>query len=78
MKLTKTQLREMIKQELNEISDDKNPEYMFNTMDTSLVVGIANKKIDAVKYAKKQLAGRGFDKRGKWVGFEKAKKIHRV
>ena len=79
MKLTKQRLRKMIKEELlNEISDDKNPDFLFSTVDTSLVVKIANKKIDAVKYAKKELANRGFDKKGKWVGFDQAKKIHGV
>ena len=60
---------------VNEVSDADDPKYMFQTLNTSLVLAIATKKINAVEYAKKEMENRGFDNKGKWVGFELAKKI---
>jgi len=48
--------------------DDLNPEMMFQTFDTSLLVGIVNGKIDAKKFAMKELKNRDLDKNGKWRG----------
>jgi len=63
---------------VKEISDEKNPKYLFNTIDTTLLVAIINKKIDPVKLAAKQLADRGLNKKGFWIGFDKAYKIHGI
>ncbi len=59
------------RQELNEISDEENPEFMFQTMHMKLVIAIANGKINAKKAALEELANRGYDKNGKWVGWDK-------
>ena len=53
------------RQELNEISDEENPEFMFQTMHMKLVIAIANGKINAKKAALEELANRGYDKNGK-------------
>jgi len=58
------------RQELNEISDEENPEFMFQTMHMKLVIAIANGKINAKKAALEELANRGYDKNGKWVGWD--------
>ena len=60
------------------LPDELNPEYIFSLTATDLLVDAVNKKIDLDYYARKQLANRGLDKKGKWVGFEKAKQIHKV
>jgi hypothetical protein len=55
---------------INEMSDDKNPKYMFSNVDTKLLIDIIKKKIDPVKLAQDELDNRGLDKNGKWVGFK--------
>lgn len=57
---------------ISEVSDDKNPGFLFSTTHTELLVKIAQKKIDPVMLAKTELANRGIGKSGKWVGHEKA------
>jgi len=58
---------ELYEKYLNEIKDGDNPSYMFNTINTSLLVKIVKKKIDPVALAKNTLRGRGLDDNGKWV-----------
>jgi hypothetical protein len=60
---------------MNEVKDDDNPKYMFRTTNTSLLVSAVKGKIDLLEYAKKEMAARGFDKNGKWIGFDKSKKL---
>ena len=60
---------------INEVSDDKNPEYLFSDVDSKLLIDIASGKIDAKKLAAQEMSNRGFDKKGKWVGYDKAEKI---
>jgi hypothetical protein len=63
---------------MNEMNDDDNPEFMFQTTNTSLLSKAVKGKIDLLKQAKKEMAARGFDKNGKWIGFDKAKKLYGV
>lgn len=55
---------------LNEISDKENPEFIFQTTHTKLLVQIVNGKLNPKKAAMKELDNRGLDKKGKWVGFK--------
>jgi hypothetical protein len=66
--------------DINEMRDEENPEYLFNGVFTSLLVKIVNKKIDPVKLAEKALCQRGLDKNGKWIqgGPEKAKNYWKI
>lgn len=57
-----------------ELPDDLNPDYMFSITSSELLLQIATGKIDAVDYAKKELANRGTGKAGVWVGFKEAEK----
>lgn len=61
---------------INNLPDDCNPKFMFQTTDTELLVHAVNKKIDLLHLVKQELANRGLNKNGLWVGFEKAKKIY--
>lgn len=63
---------------LNEMRDEENPEFLFNMVPTSLILDIVNKKVDIMYLAKKSLADRGVDKKGKWIGTDKAEKLWRV
>ncbi len=57
-----------------EICDELNPAFLFSTTWTDLLTKIASGEIDANELAKKELANRGLNNQGKWVGFEAAKK----
>lgn len=59
--------------ENRELSDDENPDYMFSTTWTSLLVQAVNDKISLPTLARKELANRGLDHDGVWIGFDKAK-----
>jgi hypothetical protein len=41
-----------------------------------VLVAVANGELDLNNLARKELANRGLDKQGQWVGFDKAKQIH--
>lgn len=56
---------------LNEVSDD-NPEHIFSSTSTNLLVKAVNGKIDLRKLAEKELYNRGLDKKGKFRGFVKS------
>ncbi|MCF8261589.1 MAG: hypothetical protein K9J12_12500 [Melioribacteraceae bacterium] len=58
--------------------DEKNPEFIFNMTHTDLLVKAIKREIDLGDLVKRQLAGRGLDSNGIWIGFEKAKKHHRL
>ncbi len=60
--------------EIAELPDDLNPNYIFSLTATVLLVQIAKGEIDAVDFARKELANRGLGRHGLWVGFREAKK----
>ena len=41
-----------------------------------VLVAVANGELDLNNLASKELANRGLDKQGQWVGFDKANQIH--
>ena len=61
-----------------EVSDDENPAFLFSTTFTSLLSRIAKGEIDANYIARAELANRGLDLNGNWVGVQQAKRIHRM
>ena len=61
-----------------EMSDDENPAYLFRTTWTSLLSKIAKGEIDANFYARAELANRGLDLNGNWIGFAAAAKEHKM
>ena len=50
----------------------------LQTLDTALLLAIAKGKINVQTMARDELAARGVDKKGAWVGFDKAAFIHWV
>lgn len=58
------------------IPDDLNPDFLFSITATEHLVNAVQNKIDFLKLAHRELAARGLDCGGKWVGFEKAASIH--
>lgn len=58
----------------NNLPDEKNPMFLFNTIDTDLLAAAVRGEIDLLNLAKIELANRGVDASGTWVGFANAKK----
>lgn len=56
--------------------DELNPDLLFRTTWNDLLCKIASGEIDPVQLAKKELANRGYNESGAWVGFENSAKIH--
>ena len=54
--------------------DDENPQFIFTTTNTELLIQIANDKLDAAHLAKNELINRGIGKSGTWSGFTEAAK----
>lgn len=61
--------------ENQEIHDELNPAYLFSLTWNDLLVKIVSGEVDPVQLAREQLANRGLDQSGKWVGFDEASKI---
>ena len=60
------------------LHDEENPDFLFSTTWNSLLVKIAKGQVDAEFYARKELANRGLDLNGNWIGFEAAAKEHKI
>ncbi len=61
-----------------DLSDNENPDFLFSTTFTSLLTKIAHGDIDAEFYARRELANRGLDLNGNWIGFKAAAKEHKI
>lgn len=59
-------------------NDDENPAFIFSLTSTKLLSEALQGDFDLVYLVRKELANRGQDSKGKWVGFDEAKKLHRV
>lgn len=59
-----------------EVSDLQNAQFLFSTTSTDLLLAIAAGLIDPIRLAREQLANRGLDADGQWVGFDRAREIH--
>ena len=70
--------RERVIAEIAAGQDDTNPQYLYSITTTALLLAIADGLIDAVQIARIELANRGLDQNGTWVGFDRAREIHRA
>jgi len=59
----------------DKMADDSNPTYTFNMTDSKILSMIVNDQIDPKAMAWKELASRGLDHCGEWVGFDQARRI---
>ena len=55
-----------------------NPKFIFQKTSPALLVSILDGVININYCVREELANRGLDKHGDWVGFEKAKEIHKI
>ena len=62
-------IKKLFRKENHTLPDDLNPDFLFSTTRAELLVLILNKKINVRKKAKAELAIRGLNKDGKWIGF---------
>jgi len=53
-------------------SDELNPQFLFQLIHTELLVRCAGGDFDLLQMAKDELALRGLDFNGKWIGFKKS------
>lgn len=58
--------------------DDDNPQFIFSLTNSKLLAEALAGDFDLIYLVRRELANRGQDKDGKWVGFDKAKEIHRL
>lgn len=58
--------------------DDDNPSYIFSLTSNKLLSEAIEGDFDLIYLVRRELANRGLDSKGKWVGFDEAKRIHRV
>ena len=75
MKTTKRIADRIANARKNDTDDYGNPDCMFQTFNDDMLLAIALGLVDAVEIAKDQLAGRGLNADGEWVGFKNAEKI---
>ena len=60
------------------MTDATNPAYMLQMIDAALLCKIVAGEIDVRELARRELAQRGLDTAGKWVGHAKAAKVHGI
>lgn len=68
--------RDCLRRALATGGDDTNPEYLFSTANTALLLAVEAGLIDAERLARAELASRGLDASGVWCGFDRAQEIH--
>ena len=68
--------RQRVQTELASGRDETNPDFLFQTTATTLLLAIAGGLIDPVALARRELAHRGLDQDGNWCGFDRAQQIH--
>ena len=59
-------------------SDELDPRYIFSMTATQLLTEALKGEFDITYLIRRELANRGLDKEGKWIGFNKAKELHQV
>lgn len=57
------------------MSDDLNPEFIFRTVHTELLVKAANGEIDLDALLRAELRNRGVDRSDRWIGHEAAERL---
>lgn len=58
------------------MSDELNPAFAFNLTATPLLLSLLKDPTRVYELVSEQLASRGLDMNGKWVGFEQALTLH--
>jgi hypothetical protein len=70
--------RERVLADLASGRDEFSPAFLYSVTSTSLLLAAAAGLIDPTLLARRELASRGLDADGTWVGFDRAAQIHGV
>ena len=68
-------------QKLNKFAsrkDELNPIFVFGMTNTQLLVEALKGDFDIKYMLRRELANRGLDENGIWIGFDKAKRVHKI
>jgi len=68
--------RERVEREIADGHDGTNPQFLFQQTNVALVLAVAHRLIDPTLLARRELASRGLNADGTWVGFARARQIH--
>lgn len=68
--------RERVQAELTNGLDATNAAFTFSGTSNALLLAIADGVLDADGLVRQELANRGLDQDGTWVGFDRAREIH--
>lgn len=60
-----------LEEEIRELHDEDIPKYAIQPFTTALLIKIARGDVNMKKLAREELANRGLDLTGTWVGFKK-------
>lgn len=74
---TKGKLKLKLSSKFDNRPDDLNPEFVFSQVPTMLLEAL-NDGFDLKELIRRELANRGQNMEGNWVGFEEAAKIHQI
>lgn len=75
--MSKRTIEEYLKK-FDDRKDELDPRYLFSVIATQLLCEALSGEFNVSYLMRRELANRGLDKNGTWVGFGKAKKIHRI
>ncbi len=76
--LTQTGKDRMMSKDYENRADDINPRFIFSLTATALLVEALRGDFDLKQLIRRELANRGLNTEGNWVGFEKAAQIHKI
>lgn len=76
--LTQTGKERMMSKDYESRADDINPRFIFSTTSTALLVEALRGDFDLKQLIRRELANRGLNAEGNWVGFDKAAQIHKI
>jgi len=62
---------------LMEVADDRNPRYLFATTHSDLLAALLRAEVDLNALARAEMANRGLDRDGKWIGHQAAAALWR-
>ncbi len=76
--LTKAGEERLISKDYGSRADDINPKFIFSLTATALLVEALRDNLNLKQLIRIELANRGLNAEGNWVGFEQAAKIHKI
>jgi hypothetical protein len=76
--ITKGKDKRLMPTDYSSRADDINPNYMFCTTPTALLAEALRGGFDIMYFVRAELAKRGLNAEGNWIGFREAAKLHKI